>query len=307
MPLSAGGPNPQQLPISILNACSLTCKVTEVQQLITSRGIKLMCLAETWLSSNVDDGEVSIPNLAVHRRDHGQRGGGVAIYSHDSLLVRRCTERKSEHLEVIWLNVFQERKSYMFGCCYRPPSELATYWDLLETNLERVVERAAELVTLVGDFNVDMMETRHNQALVNILSASGLVNHVAQTTRITSHSQTAIDLLLSTTPPVSPCEITPTDISDHFALLARFDVGISPSIKAKKLSRSLYKVNWVAFNQDLHQNLAAFTIGDDLDSAVATRYHLLMNVLDKHAPLTMKRKKAPRHCPWLTAELVQLV
>ena len=32
-----------------------------------------------------------------------------------------------------------------------------------------------------------------------------------------------------------------------------------------------------------------------------------MNVLDKHAPLTMKRKKARRHCPWLTAELVQLV
>ena len=48
--------------------------------------------------------------------------------------------------------------------------------------MEPVVERAAELVTLVlvGAFNVDMMETRNNQALVNILSASGLVNHVAQ-------------------------------------------------------------------------------------------------------------------------------
>ena len=42
------------------------------------------------------------------------------------------------------------------------------------------MERAAELVTLVWDFNVDMMETRNNQALVNVLSASGLVNHVAQ-------------------------------------------------------------------------------------------------------------------------------
>ena len=62
------------------------------------------------------------------------------------------------------------------------------------------MERAAELVTLVGDFNVDMMETRNNQALLNVLSASGLVNHVAQSTRVTRHSQTAIDLLLSTTP-----------------------------------------------------------------------------------------------------------
>ena len=136
------------------------------------------------------------------------------------------------------------------------------------------MERAAELVTLVGDFNLDMMETRNNQALVNVPSASGLANHVVQPARVTRHSQTVIDLLLSTTPPVSPCEIIPTDISDHFALLARFDVGISPSIKAKNLSRSLYKVNWVAFNQDLHQNLAAFTIRDDLDSAVATWYHL---------------------------------
>ena len=122
MPLPAGGPNPQQLPISFLHVCSLTREVTEVQQLITSCGIKLMCLAETWLSSNVDDGEVSIPNLAIHRRDRGQRGGGVAIHSHDSHLVRRCTELESEHLEVIWLEVFQDRKSYMFGCCYRPPS-----------------------------------------------------------------------------------------------------------------------------------------------------------------------------------------
>ena len=103
MPLPADGPNPQQLPISFLNVCSLTRKVTEVQQLITSRGIKLMCLAKTWLNSNVDDGEVSIPHFAIHRRDRGQRGGGVAIYSHDSLLVRRCTELESEHLEVIWL------------------------------------------------------------------------------------------------------------------------------------------------------------------------------------------------------------
>ena len=158
MPLPAGGPNRQQLPISFLNVCSLTRKVTE--QLITSRGIKLMCLAETWLNSNVDDGEVSIPHFAIHRRDRGQRGGGVAIYSHDSLLVRRCTELESEHLEVIWLEVLQDRKSYMFGCCYRPPSELATYCDLLETNLERVVERAAEFATLVGDFNADMIETR---------------------------------------------------------------------------------------------------------------------------------------------------
>ena len=124
MPLPAGGPNPQQLPISFLSVCSLTRKETEVQQLITSRGFKLMCLAETWLNSNVDDGEVSIPHFAIHRRDRGQRGGGVAIYSHDLLLVRRCTELESEHLEVIWLEVLQDRKSCMFGCCYRPRRNL---------------------------------------------------------------------------------------------------------------------------------------------------------------------------------------
>jgi len=197
---------------------------------------------------------------------------------------------------------------HIFGCCYRPPTELASYWDRLLSNLEGVVEQPTESVTLVGDFNVDILNPVRNRALMRVFSGSGLTNYVTTPTRVTPQSATAIDLLASTSKPEGRCEIIPTDISDHFALLARFSLGIIPSNKPPRASRSLHNINWGNFNRDLSEKLSAHCPSDDdLDHSMETWNESIIEVLDKHAPLTAKRKKVRRRCPWLNDELVQLV
>ena len=86
--LSAG--HFSELNIAHLNVCSLRRKTREVQDLMTRRGVHMMCTSEAWLDSTIMSGELSIPHFQLHRLDRLEgRGGGVAIYSHESLLVQR--------------------------------------------------------------------------------------------------------------------------------------------------------------------------------------------------------------------------
>ena len=134
-----------------------------------------------------------------------------------------------------------------------------------------------------------------------------MINHVNSPTRVTSNSQRVIDLLLSTSSLEGPCEVLPVDISDHYALLARLAVGVDKVQRKPRASRSLYKVDWPAFNTDLSRSLQSFTMSDNIDESVDSWYCRLRDVLDVHAPLQMRRKRARRPCPWLTDALVDLV
>ena len=55
--------------ISFLNVCSVVRKTREVKDLLSTRGIHVLGLAETWLKPSVSDGEVAIPNYTMHRKD----------------------------------------------------------------------------------------------------------------------------------------------------------------------------------------------------------------------------------------------
>ena len=45
----------------------------------------IVCLVETWLSVDVLDSEVFIPNYSVVGLDRNRHGGGVLVYVHSSI------------------------------------------------------------------------------------------------------------------------------------------------------------------------------------------------------------------------------
>ena len=51
----------------------------------TEKPLKIVCLVETWLCSDVLDNEVLIPNYSTVRLDRNRHGGGVAMYIHDNV------------------------------------------------------------------------------------------------------------------------------------------------------------------------------------------------------------------------------
>ena len=74
------------LKIDHINAQSLLANMDEICLLINERKPDILCVSETWLTSDILDQHIAIPNFNVYRYDKG-RGGGVCIYVTDNLNV----------------------------------------------------------------------------------------------------------------------------------------------------------------------------------------------------------------------------
>ncbi|XP_068200651.1 uncharacterized protein [Palaemon carinicauda] len=53
-----------------INAQSLLCHKHEIELLVTQHKIDVLCISETWLSSNMSDGFANIPSYNLYREDH---------------------------------------------------------------------------------------------------------------------------------------------------------------------------------------------------------------------------------------------
>ena len=297
--------------IGFLNVCSLRGKVREVADFLSSRGVDVFGLAETWLKPSISEGELEVSHYNLFRKDRLHRhGGGVCVYCHESLSVRRRTDLESDALEIMWLDIGNSRTCIRIGCGYRPPHMTQAYWDAFEANVEGACFGTHATTILVGDFNIDIRFPRATGAnsLLNLMTRLCLNNYVTQPTRITAHSQSLIDLFLSTSPIQGSCETVWCDVSDHNAILARLSVATTRQRAAPpRVRRKLCGVNWEAFNEDLRMFFATPTT-QDIESMASAFTGNIVAVLNKHAPLVARRKtRTRRPCPWLTNELVDRV
>ena len=239
-------PSVQSLSVGFLNVCSVRRKVAEVQTFISTRGIHVLAIAETWWTPDVSDQELSIPHFKLYRRDRpDQQVGGVAVYGHESLAVRQRADLECE-LEMLWLDILAPgRHGTLLACCYRPPNSSAAYWTALDQNIEETVQGCQQSTVLLGDFNVDFSNptSPSASALYNILSHYNLCNYVTSPTRVTATSSTMLDLFLSSSPLDGTCEAIHLDISDHFAVPARLSIHTHQhvSLSVKTTVHSVHK------------------------------------------------------------------
>ena len=108
--------------ISLLfsNCRSLVCQMDELQVLVANNSPPtIIALAETWLDNTILPCELSLPSYSLHRRDRDRHGGGVAIYTHNSLPVCSVTSHPTEEM----LSVAIDTTSGCLLVCaiYRPP------------------------------------------------------------------------------------------------------------------------------------------------------------------------------------------
>ena len=106
-----------------MNVQSLLCRKNEIEVYLNRRNVDILCLTETWLTSNIPDSFIDFPNYTVYRCDKG-RGGGCCIYVKNTLTVNECNLDvvKIDGIEEVWLSI-QSRKlpSVIVGCLYRHP------------------------------------------------------------------------------------------------------------------------------------------------------------------------------------------
>ena len=80
----------------------------EVKFLTNKLKLDVLCLTETWLTPLIVDSSISIDGYSIFRRDRadGRRGGGVCIFTKNSLSVNERTDLNDDDntVENVWLD-----------------------------------------------------------------------------------------------------------------------------------------------------------------------------------------------------------
>ena len=313
--MTHAGINVGSLKVATLNICSMRHKMDDVRHILTHENIDILGVTETWLDSGISDGEVHVDGYGMHRLDRGgRRGGGVCIYYRNNLPVKPRPDLSNPDVEAAWLEICSKDR-VVFGCLYRPPQARADLWEDIDDMLSASTTMQNDVI-LCGDFNVDMSpggeQSTHRQALVELCATHNLQLRKSGPTRIAFRAPpTVLDLILVSRGGsnfASEVKVIDVPFSDHSMVLCDMKVDVQVMPEAKKLSRNMQKINMNAFRDDLAaQPLCDIKEVPNVDHMWRHWRRMVMNVLDRHAPLRPHHPRKASTVPWMDDQLLYLI
>lgn len=192
----------------LCNSRSIRNKCQELEIYLKTTPADIICLTETWLSSNDLDSVLGFSDdYVIIRKDRhqGRRGGGVLAAVKTSLSpVRLPTPEPADDLELVWISIKLGSESFLLGLLYRPPSSSVAYWAKLGQAMETHNIDSFDGCLLLGDFNVDLTPSitgnHHRTRLLDIASDFNLEQLVQSFTRPSQNnpnSGSIIDLVFT--------------------------------------------------------------------------------------------------------------
>ena len=279
--------------------------------LITEYQFDVLAINETKLDSTVTDGLVRINGYILERKDRNINGGGVSLYIRENVnyVVRRDLVPSS--LEMIAIEISKPNvKSFIISTWYRPPDTPKGLFNDFEDFFKSVDSEGKETL-LAGDVNCNLAIDSKDpmSAPVKFLyEAYQFCQLIKDYTRVTSHSMTLIDHLITNEPSnISASGVIETTISDHYLI---YGVRKFPTFKSNPKyieSRNMKNFDADLFIYDLKKvPWDLLNISDDPNDMVYTWENLFLEVLDIHAPLRKRRVKN-KSSPWLTPSIKKLM
>ena len=278
----------------LLNTRSIVNKTQCILDTISDYKIDLMLNTETWLANDASSRaalNILEESLQVHHidRSSGVRGGGVAALVKPSAANFVCINLTTViSFEFIcgWLK--PGRTAIL--CIYRPPHRSkAEFLHELDDSLSQLTA-LSERIILTGDFNLhlDKADDCYTQSFFNICRDHGLRPQVEPAP--THSSGHCLDFILSTFH-LDRIRIISNAISDHHMLLFSIppcETHLNHVVSAppeEYLFRDLKAVDTPVFHNDMVNALPGVSNSQEL-------FDLFHNMLDKHAPLQKRKRRA---------------
>ena len=273
-------------------------------------------ITETWLN-NKSPPLFNIEHYKLIRADRNYgRGGGVALYIHDSLTFKERPDLGVDGSEYSFIEIMNKQaKNVLVAVMYRPPhSNIDMLVDRLEESLS-LISRENKIIYLMGDYNINILPPALNNIglrLPTTLSSYSLYPHINKATRITSITETLIDNILSNIFNENTQNgILYSDISDHLPIFV-----ISPTIQLLKHEsmKCIYVRKETDANiQSFRADLASESSVDVFNLVVGNdAYDLFLNNLmyyyNKNIPLVrIKLNKNKAKKPWTTRGILRSI
>src|SRR3989442_12246901 len=122
--------------IIYFNARSLRNKIDELRILASQLYPDIIAVVESWLTDDNLDGEISIANYNLLRRDRCHdsktKGGGLVIYFRQEIPFVDIAAVIFPNIEYMWVKInFKSCKAIHIGLFYRPPDCVASDFNYL--------------------------------------------------------------------------------------------------------------------------------------------------------------------------------
>lgn len=243
--------------------------------------IDIMTLSET----HIIDGQYDdvgplyqIPGYYFLKRNRQcGKGGGLAMFIKNEIKWERRHDLENDDVESIWIEVsVKNAKIFLLAVYYRPPmgsSYLpANFNNILGNSLQESARESKEII-IIGDFNANYLNQNDHKELKAILRLYGFSQVIKQATRITKHSSTLIDLILTNNEAViSMRRVFSFSLSDHDmvgCIRKLHNVSFSPKIincrnyslyNPEAIEEDFKSVNWSSVYKicDVNQALKCF-------------------------------------------------
>ena len=304
------------------NARSLTKHISQFHVLFNSIqniGIRfdVLTFCETWLDHESAQ-SISFPNYSpvFKHKTTTKKGGGIAVFLRNdiSFKVRQDLSFDDDELDKfdgIFVEIFSENNDKNLVLCviYRSPSHnsVPAITKRLLTIIE-IIRNENKRIIITGDLNIDLLKYQANHHVTKFLDqmlVHNLTPKITRPTRISKHSETLIDHILSD---IDDCNCMAgtllTDISDH---LSNF-IFIKTQLATKKMPHTVtYRVMNDQSIENLKNSLdkcdwCGVFSSNDANLAYNSFVQIFSDHVNKHLPIKTVHfnKYRHKHEPWVT-------
>lgn len=296
-----------------LNIRSILQNSSRFTDWLSGLGIKfsVIGITETWLKEADHTVEIHGYNF-IHKHRENRTGGGVGLYLSNDLQFKSRNDlhfSDSNSIDALFIEVINSQgKNAIVGVVYRPPDQNLNTFVHEFNSLAEKISRENKSCFILGDFNINFMNyQRHNKTgeFVDSIFSNMLYPRITRPTRITSHTATLIDNILSNH---FDCHIKNglffSDISDHLPIfsiifennnLTKNDIITFRDINSRniqKFKENLLSVNWTLI-EDSSDPVQAYTEFHDTYS----------NIYNNCFPLRTVKSNSKICKPWISKGL----
>ena len=305
-----------------INARSMLNKINSIEFLINSISFdfNIIAITETWETES-NSSLLKLPGFVKvsKARKNNENGGGVALFLKEDLKFIQ-KDIITDSFESLFIDVIDDSSSRptLVGVIYRPPNtDLRPFNAEIEKTLSGLTSKKNSCI-LAGDYNINLLNhtsSTETNNFINVLFSHQIIPQISRPTRISDHSATLIDnVLTNQLEPSSLSGIIITDISDHLPIFY-IPGKVKQKIKYKKKTY-IYKqvqcfdeASVLSFAQKLDNT--NWPIPDEHDASLAfNNFNSVFSALYNDSfPTQTKKYKLHYNSfkPWITNAILKSI
>lgn len=287
------------------NIQGLINNFNQLEIIVYTKTPDFIVLTETHLTTEIEEQEIRLQDYDNYiTYSNSTRTGGIIIYLKKAWKVTKIYEKMVE--SKFWISAYTaklNKTQFIIMGVYRSPSSRETeFCEAFEQAIEEVNENDSDLI-VAGDFNIDWAKNgTYKYKLEAMLNDNGLKQVVNEYTRITKHSKTIIDYIISNNENIKVKTNSSNKISDHEAIDIKIEETSANVEQHEEIE--IFKYNKDLFNKELSK-MPIYNERIDLNNNVSNFDFCLEKTIKK---CTRKKLIKTNNCVkmWFSAELKQL-